>query len=262
MASRGWRDVSLERFLVDDDYVCWRSRACARWRAPGGYAGVFCTEAQELSDLEDTWLALGGFRFPWRFLADARRFRANDPSAIYGHMMLHGPAMALKHRELTDRGALLLPDDWTQAWWLGALETWQVGRTRVAASLDDAWSFLEAPELGVEVEELTRRCTEEHDVIARAQSALRAEPALDLAALAQRLGLSSRSLQRELARTSESFAALRDRVRYERAQELLRRTNEKIETIALDVGFRSRAHFASWFRARSGKLPVDLRRER
>lgn len=260
---RAWREVSLEQFLVDDDHVCWRTRACGHWRVPGGLAGVFCFAPQGPEDLEETWSCLSAFHHPWRYVADARRFRADgSPARLFDHMLRRGPAMAALLRPKIDRGALILPADWTVAWWLGATHSWSLPSERMVQTPREAFEFVDEPALGDAVEALTQQLTAEHDVLDRAESIVQREPSIDLDALARRLGLSRRSLQRELARARRTFADLRDRVRFARAEELVRSSDSKIESIALEVGFRSRAHFATWFRARSGRSPVELRRAR
>lgn len=256
-----FREVTFDQFRGDDDYLVWRSRACAHWRAPGGMGGIFCLAPQSPSDLDETWKVVPTFRYPWRYLADARRFRHDgNPAALFGHFLLHGPRMAREHGVRVERGAVLLPDDWTIAWWLGGLEQWRMPDTRVWPTPEAAWEWLAWPELGPAVEALTVRLTSEHLVIARAQEALGREPGIDLDGLARRLGLSRRSLQRELSRANRTFADLRDRARVARAKELVERGGEKIEAIAREVGFRSRSHFAEWFRERTGLAPVEARR--
>lgn len=215
---------------------------------------------QTPDDLEETWRCLPAFRHPWRYVADARRFRSDaGPGRLFEHMLRRGPTMARLLEPMVERGALILPSDWTIAWWLGATHTWRMRTEALVRTPDEAWAFVGSPALGEEVEALTQRLTAEHEVIDRAEAIVEREPGIDLDALARRLGLSRRSLQRELARANRTFADLRDRVRFARAEELVRGSDSKIESIA---GFRSRAHFASWFRARSGRSPLELRRAR
>jgi AraC-like DNA-binding protein len=83
---------------------------------------------------------------------------------------------------------------------------------------------------------------------------------LDQAAAA--LGISKRSLQRELATAKTSFRSELSRVRVRLAESLLTTTDDKIETIARRLGFTSVPAFTTSFGRIVGETPHDFRRRR
>jgi len=80
-----------------------------------------------------------------------------------------------------------------------------------------------------------------------------------LESAARLLGSSTRSLQRVLQTSGESFAQLRDRARREIAAARLAHSDDKIDAVASDTGFRSRSHFVTWFRRLTGFSPAAFR---
>lgn len=77
--------------------------------------------------------------------------------------------------------------------------------------------------------------------------------------LADMARMSVRSLQRELASAGLSYSGLLDRVRYEGAAELLRRTDARIIDVAMATGYADPAHFARAFRRMAGVTPREFR---
>jgi AraC-like DNA-binding protein len=77
---------------------------------------------------------------------------------------------------------------------------------------------------------------------------------------ASALGVSPRTLQRNLANAETSFRAELQAARFQVAQELLERSQVKIEAIALQVGWRSASSFVRAFRERFGVTPGAWRR--
>jgi AraC-like DNA-binding protein len=84
----------------------------------------------------------------------------------------------------------------------------------------------------------------------------------DLDFVARRLRLSTRSLQRKIARRGLSFRAMRDDVRFTLAQELLRRRDLSIGDIAMRLGYAEIAPFSRAFAKRFGASPRAVRRAR
>ncbi|MBL8481913.1 MAG: AraC family transcriptional regulator [Rhodocyclaceae bacterium] len=95
----------------------------------------------------------------------------------------------------------------------------------------------------------------------RLRQLLRARPgeAATAELLAARLGLSARTLHRQLLDQGTSLQALKDEVRCERALELLRRTQRPIKQIALAVGFRNEKSFMRAFQGWTGMTPGAAR---
>jgi AraC-like DNA-binding protein len=76
---------------------------------------------------------------------------------------------------------------------------------------------------------------------------------------ASALGMSTRTLQRELARLDTSFSEELRRVRMETAESLLLHTDLKIEAIAQTVGLGSASRMSSMLRAERGLTAMELR---
>jgi AraC-like DNA-binding protein len=83
-----------------------------------------------------------------------------------------------------------------------------------------------------------------------------------LASAAQALGRSERSLQRELARANTSFRAELTRARIRVAESLLASSDDKVETIAHQLGFASLPAFTTLFGEVVGESPGEFRKRR
>lgn len=77
---------------------------------------------------------------------------------------------------------------------------------------------------------------------------------------ARALGLSGRTLQRRLQREGTTFQAEVTEAQLRAAEVLLGETDTKLESIAMEVGFRSRASFSAMFRRARGQTPGSYRR--
>lgn len=82
----------------------------------------------------------------------------------------------------------------------------------------------------------------------------------DLAALAQLLGVSARTLKRRLQQEGGSFRALAQAARHERAQALLAAGRLNMSEIAAELGFADAAAFSQAFKRWSGVAPSRHRR--
>ena len=80
--------------------------------------------------------------------------------------------------------------------------------------------------------------------------------------LAAWLGLSPRTLHRQLQEEGASLQALKDSVRQQRARELLLRTTRPVKQIAAQVGFASEKSFARAFKTWTGMTPEECRHGR
>ena len=81
-----------------------------------------------------------------------------------------------------------------------------------------------------------------------------------LAELARLLNLSSRTLDRHLAREGSRFLEISKRIRHEKACALLEAGDQSITQIAYQLGYKDGANFTRAFRRESGVSPSDYRR--
>ena len=89
------------------------------------------------------------------------------------------------------------------------------------------------------------------------------KPDLSRDAAARHLGLSSAYLNRTFRRQlGVSFAEYVDHVRVENSRERLEKTDDPVDNIASDCGYRTPVAFVRAFKARNGVTPSDYRRDR
>jgi len=84
---------------------------------------------------------------------------------------------------------------------------------------------------------------------------------LTLSTTAEMIGLTPRTLQRELSKHQLSYQELLDQLRYEKALPLLRDKKHKLFDIALDLGYSDSAHFTRAFRRWAGMTPREYRKQ-
>jgi AraC-like DNA-binding protein len=81
----------------------------------------------------------------------------------------------------------------------------------------------------------------------------------DAAAIARRLGMSARTLQRRLQELGTSLQTELAWCRIEQAKRRLAESDSPVTTIALDLGFATPQHFARQFREATGVSPSEWR---
>ena len=74
--------------------------------------------------------------------------------------------------------------------------------------------------------------------------------------------MSTRTLQRELTRLDTSFRDELLRIRIATAQTLLAHTDQKIEAIAIQIGFGTASRMSAWLRRELNRTASELRSER
>ncbi|MES2955432.1 MAG: AraC family transcriptional regulator [Pseudomonadota bacterium] len=74
------------------------------------------------------------------------------------------------------------------------------------------------------------------------------------------LNISSRTLHRQLKEEGASLQALKDEVRFERASDLLNRSDKPVKQVAAAAGFRNEKSFTRAFRAWTGASPGEFRK--
>lgn len=82
-----------------------------------------------------------------------------------------------------------------------------------------------------------------------------------LADIAEIAGVTTRTLQRRLARTGLTYSDVLDAVRYEHASKLLRDTDCRIIDVAFSSGYSDPAHFSRSFRRVAGVAPRQFREQ-
>lgn len=196
-------------------------------------------------------------------LLDNRRIERVDTDALMAfgaRVMVRLPEWARRIRRL----AAILPDGLPGMLVAGILPSLQPPFPfRFTHAPADAWAFLEHPELAATVDEVERAIAQARGsslLLDRLRAHLeRALQHPSLAAAATALGLSTRSLQRELLGLETSFSDEVRKARIGAATELLRSTDTKIDAIALRVGFSSSSKMSAAFRAEVGLTPSQLR---
>lgn len=125
---------------------------------------------------------------------------------------------------------------------------------------DDLSAALEA----LEVEDPTRVAAEldaaraeaaQHGVLESAREALARDPRSSLDGLAQRLGVSRRSLQRAFQAAGTTHARETQAARVQLAQRLMLSGESKLAAVALEAGFATQAQMSTAFRTLLGEPP-------
>lgn len=136
---------------------------------------------------------------------------------------------------------------------------------RSFAARDEALDWLgraDAMEAVDAIEAAVRARSELPDDVRRLRELLARDAASGwtLERAAQTLRISKRTLQLRLEQAGTSFREEMAAVRLARVKERLRRGDEKLLAIAIDVGFTSAQHFSRWFRSHTGMTPSDFRK--
>ena len=80
--------------------------------------------------------------------------------------------------------------------------------------------------------------------------------------VANTLGFSERTLRRKLKSEGNSFQAIVDETKYEKARQYLKQGSESIDSIALKLGYKEAASFIRAFQRWSGMTPAKFRRHK
>jgi len=79
--------------------------------------------------------------------------------------------------------------------------------------------------------------------------------------VAEKLGYSTRALQRALKREGTRYSLVLSDIREERAKELLHQTTGSITEIGFFLGFADTAHFSREFKSKTGMAPTEFRKK-
>ncbi len=146
-------------------------------------------------------------------------------------------------------------------------------RPRNAMVIDSAWMTLSFPSHNPvnarQVRELCRRQLEgtassQGELTATVERFLRLHVRDNppLATIASAMHMSERTLRRQLAADGVSFSRLHDRVRTERALELLQDVNLTISQVGIHIGFADAREFRRAFKRWTGHTPSHVREQR
>ena len=111
---------------------------------------------------------------------------------------------------------------------------------------------------------LIQKLSGDGGVVSAVRLALRERPGVfpSIEAVAERLGMSSRSLSRKLRENNTNFQSLLDEARHAVAEDRLLHSKLSIQQIAEACGFRDAQNFAQAFKRWNGLSPSEFRRLR
>ena len=201
---------------------------------------------------------------PYRWLVDLRGLQLIEPSTFA--MFLE---YTRKNREVLGRNivrqAQLRPDGVVGAIVLGFAHLAKLPYPdRVFGDVGEALTWLdfegeEGLDLVAKLEAIRSESRGSHAVVGRLRAALDASGPLAIRTAARRLGLSTRGMQRALRQAGTTYRIELTAFRIRRAQELLRRSERDLRSIATEVGFSSAQHFATAYRRAIGVAPSAWR---
>ena len=166
------------------------------------------------------------------------------------------------------RFALVRPEGLPGHMFSGMFHDWLVPRlgehVRMFEARDAVTAWLEFPDgERAEIETTIALFTRTTPLVREMREALaRNLRVSSLGVVAAKLGTSARSLQRHLAEIGTTFRDELGSARIHAAQVLLVDTDDKIESIAVELGFKSFASFTTSFRAAIGETPARYRESR
>ena len=197
-------------------------------------------------------------------LVDARRVENVEPSAFasaatYLGAWREGFAAALARLAIVEGGAL--PGVVAHGFFRVVEPAFEVG---VFPDADHALDWLaidDAADLCVLLDRLWREVAGVPDIIRDLRALLARDlVGVSLASAARGLGVSVRTLQRRLQDASTSFQHELDHVRLATAKRRMVETDDKLDAIAIEVGYGSGNHLATLFHRVEGCSPTEWRR--
>lgn len=222
------------------------------------YAG-FVTAA-DLPRLRELWTLPfhSAFRRPYRVILDGAHLSGIDGAAF--EILVENVRMLANTPGLIDIVAYIPPPNMVAATTLGLFHQHVVRLIdlRFVEDLDAAVSAVGAEDYREELVEL-RDVVRGAGLLTSLRALLREDPRLSLEEVARRLAVSTRTLQRVCTTSSSSFRNETASARFAFADELLRTTADKIESVARRAGYSSATTFARRFRAVYGITPAELR---
>jgi AraC-like DNA-binding protein len=135
---------------------------------------------------------------------------------------------------------------------------------RVFADVGEAFAWLaldhqEGVGLVAELDAIRSAACDSHSIVARLRQELEMSGSLAIEDAARRFALSTRGLQRALRQAGTTYRMELKAFQIRRAQQLLRRGEQSLTSIAAEVGFASSQHFATAYRRAVGDTPSAWR---
>ena len=205
----------------------------------------------------------GGVPAPCDFVLDARRLTGCEPAA-YDELAaaIKSRASELRHRvkrQAIVRGCGLLGA--AVSGFYAAIDVELAARSFGELALALAWLDRGCDGLATRIEALTVEIVSGSIVVEQLRGWLQThgDRRATIDEPARALGLSTRSLQRELNRSATSFRVEVERARLATAQQLLQHTDLKIAAIATRIGMSNEASFSTFFRRVMQLSPAEWR---
>lgn len=202
---------------------------------------------------------------PYATLVDLARIRAVDADAIAKWQAWYAATRHRQRHRLT-RAAIVRPAEGLPAAVvagipavLGPLVPWQV-----AVALDEALAWLgvlDVGEVAAALEAMYADAARAPRIVDTLRATLdRNLQGASLDGVATTMGVSVRTLQRQLQAAGTSYDTEVQLARVRLAQRLLTGGDGKLGAVALDAGFASQAHFNAVFRRLTGETPGAWRK--
>ena len=203
---------------------------------------------------------------PRRTLTDCSDLERADADVVLGFVEIARERVGAFTRRI-ERQVMIVPPGLHGLMIAGALPSASVEhRLHVTQDLDAALTHLDHPAAAAAHAAASRIVAATRGTSALL-SRLRAHLARNLdsstiESSATALGMSTRTLQRELSRLHTSFSDELLRARIAAAQALLVYTDQKIEAIASQIGFGTASRMSAWLRRELNRTASELRSER
>jgi AraC-like DNA-binding protein len=197
---------------------------------------------------------------PYFALIDGQRLSGLDP-VLFTFLTEHLGTIAAAGRGLIERLVVVRPTGLTGAAVLGLFHQHFVGQldVRFVDTLAAGIAELPASVDGSAIENAAMEAMGTPVVLDVLRRILQTDPNMTLDTLARRLGMSTRSLQRECMAAGSSFRDEVANARLELAAHLLRTSDDKIEAIARTAGYSSAVSLARRFQKVHGITPAEYR---
>ena len=197
---------------------------------------------------------------PYCALIDGQRLSGVDPVA-FTFLTEYLGTIAKTGRGLIERLVIVRPTGLTGAAMLGLFHQHFVGQldVRFVDTLAAGLEELPVTAHGPAIENAALEAMGTPVVLDVLRRVLQADPNTSLDVIARRLGMSTRSLQRDCMTAGSSFRQEVANARLELAAHLLRTSDDKIEAIARSAGYSSAVSLARRFQKVHGVTPAEYR---
>ncbi len=189
--------------------------------------------------------------------------RVDRISKVAFDPLSHAAVARLREQQhvLLKRHAVIAPGGLVGTIMAGFFPLFDLGEQhRIFREPEEAYRWLDRPALCAEVDALVAAEVSGSQVVAELRRWL-TDHLLDASvdAAARALGRSARTLQRELGEAGTRFRSELDLARVEMARLRLADSDDKLESVARDVGCASLSSFSRLFRRVGGESPTDYR---